>query len=451
MARSRSWGSGCRPRACRWPARGRSLGHPGDARPQRDARGSHGVARDLRLGTCRCVRAHCRHDVRGADFRRHLLARGFTTILVAPSGAGKTTFVRSCYCLLGNFDRQPGCVATWTSTYTALEQAMHAYRDLPVSIDDFRETEGNARDAFCRLVLSIGDASGRARTTLGTSNTRTAWAVQPGGLLLVTGEQCVDDDAAIAGRVVEVPGEDIQIARLLQIQPSRRLLMPHVFAAFLGFVARLPDEYWAEKRAAMLDLRLKLGGTASRAGETLAPIATALNVVCDCFNMTLGRDSEVATRWREFVDRFHQGLPHLASEHAARIDDAQIDEVALTEMARGLQAGEIRLARLRSGRGPGPDARGRLVGAYDDEYLYLFPSIIARWVSDQLLRSARRTQAIGRKTLKAALERRVGRQLLRIQLRIEGRNGVWVWCVPRAGLSDAWAGVLDDPSLMTVR
>lgn len=374
----------------------------------------------------------------------HLAARGFATLVVGPSQRGKTTLLRSACCLLGHFDRQPGCVATWMSTFASLEQALHAYRDLPVFVDDFRETDGDTRDTFRRLVLALGDGVGRGRTASSASGARVARALQPAALLLVTGEQSLDDDAAIAGRVVEVPARGIDIAQLLQIAPEQQQAMPHVYAAYLAFVAQLPARYWAAKRAAMRALALELGSSESRAAENLATIVVALDVTTEFFDTVFADNPEIIERWRGFVASFRRQLPELMSQHARRIREDAIDEVVLAEIARGMRAGEIRLARLPSSRVAPYETKGTLVGAYSRDTLYLRPDILTRWVSDQLLRAKRRHAALGRKTLSRALAVRAGVEGdFRTQRTVEGKVE-WLWPIPRAGLGDTWQGLLDD-------
>ncbi|MRG96520.1 DUF927 domain-containing protein [Polyangium spumosum] len=380
---------------------------------------------------------------RGED---HLAARGFATLVVGPSQRGKTTLVRSACGLLGRFDQQPGCVATWMSTFTSLEQALHAYRDLPVIIDDFRETDGEARETFRRLVLALGDGSGRGRTGLSAGGARVTRAFQLVALLLATGEQSIDDDAAIAGRIVEVTARDIDVARLLEIAPEQRHAMPHTYAAYLAFLSALPEMYWSAQRDAMRALALELGSSESRAAENLATVVIALNIVTDFFNVTFVGNPEITGPWQEFMVGFRLRLPEIMREHARRVREEAIDEVVLAEIARGLCVGEIRLARLPTGRAAPPDARGKLVGAYDREKIYLQPDIITRWVSDQLLHAKRRCASLGRKTLGRALAARAGVDGdFRTQRMIEGKVQ-WLWPVPRSGLSDVWQGLLDDVS-----
>jgi hypothetical protein len=337
-------------------------------------------------------------------------------------------------------------VATGLSTFTSLEQALHAYRDLPVFIDDFRETDGAARETFRRLVLALGDGSGRGRTGLSAGGARITRALQLVALLLATGEQSIDDDAAIAGRIVEVTARDIDVASLLRIAPEKRHAMPHTYAAYLAFLSALPERYWFAQREAMRALALELGSSESRAAENIATIVITLDIVTDFFNVTFAANSSITRPWQEFMAGFRQRLPEIMSEHARRVREEAIDEVVLAEIARGLCAGEIRLARLPTGRIAPPDARGKLVGAYDREKIYLQPDIITRWVSDQLLRAKRRRDALGRKTLGRALAARVGvGGDFRTQRTIDGKVQ-WLWPVPRSGLSDVWQGLLDDVS-----
>jgi hypothetical protein len=158
----------------------------------------------------------------------HLAARGFTVMLTGASGQGKTTLMRGMYSLLGEFRRPPECITTFRSTFAAIEPALFALRDLPVFIDNFRGHDAGARDTFRNIALAVGDGAPRATRGGGKPH-----SLQPKCLVVATGEHGFDDDAAVAGRIIEVPCRDVDIGQLLDVENGAGQALPHLFGAYV--------------------------------------------------------------------------------------------------------------------------------------------------------------------------------------------------------------------------
>ncbi len=378
------------------------------------------------LGTIAASPIHRRSD--------HLGARGFVTLLAGVSMAGKTTLVRRMYSLLGDFLEQPGAITTWNATAASLEPTLHALRDLPVFIDNFRVVE--AREQFRRVALGLGDGAARDRGAWTGSAIKVAAGLPPKALVIATGEQAPEDDAAISARILQLDAVDIDRKSLWEIEATSLRTLPHLFGAYLLYVSALPPEWWSHRRQEMKDLAAALPHAGeARTAENIATMTAGFATFAEFVRRTF---PSAERRWRTLTESFADKLEEFALQQARRVIDERLDAVVLREVARGLRERQVRLERLR-GRSQS-DAPGRLLGAYDHTAIYLIPDVLTRWANDQLRAAGRRREPIGRKELGTALKGRGGPDGERMQRSIAGRvHGVWV--VRRDGLGDDWAGL----------
>jgi len=384
------------------------------------------------LGTLAAAPVFRRPDMLGA--------RAFLTLLAGPSGACKTTFLTRLFSMLGDLWRQPGCVATWRTTYATLEQFVHDLRDLPILFDNFRASDGNSQETFRELVISIGDGTGRGRTSWSSDGPRVVGASRVSGLVVASGEHGFADDAAVNGRLLELVAEGIDRDALLALMPEELATLPHLFSAFLKYLSTQSPSSWARRREWMHETAGSLTATAdARTSEHLATVVTALVTFVEFITLARVPTSDA---WRELAAEFFEVLPRVADVQASRVRNDRVDQIVLAEIARGLRERKVRLEHLGHASGGG----GRLLlGAYDDTLVLLIPDVVTRWASDEVRASGRRRHAVGRKELGWALAARGGGDGARVQRTFGGARH-WVWTVRRASLGQDWDGLIDgDP------
>jgi len=403
-----------------------------------------GVGSEVLLQICRSAKTELTLPLLGTIaaapmFRRadHLAARGFLTLLAGPSGACKTTLLTRMFSLLGFFWRQPGCVATWRTTYATLEHFVHDLRDLPILLDNFRAADGNAQETFRELVVSLGDGTGRGRTTWSSEGPRVVGASRVNALVVATGEHGFDDDAAVNGRMIEVVAQGIDRDALLALTPEDLTTLPHIFSAYLRYLGAQTSSSWTRRRELMHETAGTLMARAdARTSEHLATIVTALVTFVEFISLTRVSTSDA---WRELAAEFFEALPRVADAQASRVRNDRVDEIVLKEIARGVREGKVRLQPFERREAT---VGGRLLGAYDETHLLLLPDVVTRWASDEVRASGRRRQAIGRKELGWALAARGGGDGTRVQRTFAGARH-YAWSVRRCSLGPDWDGLLE--------
>jgi hypothetical protein len=373
----------------------------------------------------------------GPMFRqqRHLGARACTTLVAGPTGVGKTLYVTRSYSLLGRFTQQPGCIATFRTTLPTLEAFLHTLRDLPVYIDNFRLADQGAREKFRALVISVGDGTARGRSAWGREGLRVVGAPGANSLLLATGEDSFTDDAAVSARLLEFHADRIDRAALLRLPEEDLSCLPHVFSGFIRYLRLQTPEAWARRRARMAELTSDLMRQAeARTSEHLAMLVTSLVTFCEYLCRVA---PDTAAAWEEVATAAVAAAPAMAVIQARRVSDERVDQVVLREIARALREGKVCLQP--PGRRVRPSG-GTMLGAFDDEFLYLIPDVATKWASAEL-RSARGADIVGRKGLLWALEAR-GAENGSLAWRTIGGKRTRAWRVRRDGLGENWDGLL---------
>jgi hypothetical protein len=373
----------------------------------------------------------------GPMFRQqhHLGARAHTTLVAGPTGIGKTLLVTRNYSLLGSFTQQPGCIATFRTTLPTLEAFLHTLRDLPVFVDNFRLADQGVREKFRALVISVGDGTGRGRSTWGRDGHKVVGAPGANSLLLATGEDSFTDDAAVSARLLEFHADCIDRTALLRMPQEDLRCLPHVFSGFIHFLRMQSPEVWARRRADMAKLTEYLIATAgARTSEHLATVATALVTFCDYLCRVA---PGTAAAWDDIARAFLAAAPGIAQEQASRVRDERVDQVVLREIARALREGK---ACLQPGRGARPSG-GVLLGSFDADFIYLIPDITTKWASAEVRSRARGADVVGRKGLAWALQAR-GDENGKVVFRTIAGKRTRTWRVRRDGLGDDWDGLL---------
>jgi hypothetical protein len=374
----------------------------------------------------------------------HLAARGFIALAVGPTQAGKTTLVSRLYCLLGAFYSKPSTLETWFSTAATLEQPTHFFRDLPVFIDDFRDTNRDQREAFRTLAMAIGNAAARGRATMGSGGLRVSRRFRPQCLVIATGEHAPEDDGGEEARVLEVDASrGIDSQRLLAIDTKALDAMPHLYRDYIEWCGRQSKESWVERRAAYrLVLNYAAGsGAVTRGCENATTAVMGLVVFREFIEETLGAaEPALVERWLSYVAAVGTDLPRIVKEQTERIVSSRIDGLVLAEVARGARAGEVIVSPLSSGK---VSSSSKLqLGWWDGKKVYLRPEETARWVSSQLRAAGRMKRPLSAKGISSALRSRGGDTGQRVQKTI-AKKREWVWEVERGHLGSQWDGLLE--------
>lgn len=383
------------------------------------------------LGTMLAAPIYRRQDQLGA--------RGFIALAVGPTQAGKTTLVSRLYCLLGTFYLKPCALETWFSTPATLEQASHFFRDLPLFVDDFRDTDRQHRETFRALAMSVGNAAARGRSTMASGGLRVARRFRPQCLVVATGEHAPEDDGGEEARVLEVDAaRGIDSPRLLRLAPEELDAMPHLYRSYIEWCGEQSAESWAQRRSTYQQLLVQAsaGKPVTRACENVATTAMGIAVFLQ-FLQSGESNPAVVADWQGYFMTFCAELPRLVKEQTDRIFASRIDGLVLSEVARGVRAREVIVSPLSAG------ARDKSqLGWWDQTRVYLRPDVTARWVSDRLRSGGRIQRPLSAKGVGAALRVRGGDTGLRVQKTIDRRRE-WVWLVERDHLGPEWDGLLD--------
>jgi tRNA A37 threonylcarbamoyladenosine biosynthesis protein TsaE len=363
-------------------------------------------------------------------FREKLQARGFITKLSGPTGAGKTTLVRSAYAMLGDFHQQPGCITTWRSTTTTLEQAVHTLRDLPVFIDDYRTNDSGATESLRNIAMMAGNGVGRVRSHRRDGELGVESALRGNSLVLATGEHIAEHDGGVAARLLELDAHDIDYRRLIGISVDGLRRLPHLYGSYVAWLALLPRDTWLEAQGhhaiACDDL-----GRSSRATENVATLLIGLQLFMKFLERGVSATNLAVQQYQDVVNTFQADLPQLIRLQELRIGEATIEKMALSELARGVRSGQVALRHVPDSAASGPKS-GLIIG-FDSQNLYLPPSETERWVSDQLRRAGVIAKPIGRGNLGSSLTERDQRR----QVVLAGRRP-HCWVLARVRLSDEW-------------
>lgn len=376
---------------------------------------------------------------------QHLGARGFTTLIVAPTGTGKTTFASRAYAVMGRFDRLPNTLESWASAAAAIEATCHTMRDLPVLVDDYRDLDGASRETFRTIAMAVGNGTSRGRREPGAqSKLHVGAAARPKCLLIGTAETAPEGDAGEAARVLVVSGHNFDVESLLAIDADSLADLPHLYRAFIEWLGRQDEGFWQALRDERAAFRVGLrAADRGRVAENLSSVASALVAFIE-FLRQLEAEDALMDGWRALFDAYCANLPALARQQTARVSEETIDGLFLSELARGIRTGEIALPHVGQSawRPKGP----LIVGYYDGHLVYVRPAIAADWVSRQLLTARRRKLPITPKAVAQALGRRGGRTGEKTQ-RIFGGNREKFRIVERAHLDESWDGLFGTGSI----
>lgn len=363
-------------------------------------------------------------------FREKLAARGFITKLSGATGAGKTTLVRTACAMLGDFHQQPGCMTTWRSTTTTLEQAVHTLRDLPVFIDDYRTNDSGATESLRNIAMMVGNGVGRVRSHRRDGELGVESALRGNSLVLATGEHIAEHDGGVAARLLELDAQDIDFRRLIAIRVDSLRRLPHLYGSYIAWLARLPPDTWLEAKEHHARVCDELGRS-SRATENVATLLIGLQLLMKFLEHGVNASAVAIQQYRDVVAVFQNGLPQLVRLQELRIGESTVEQMALSELARGVRSGQVILRSVPDSGSSGP--KGGLILGFDSLNLYLPPSETERWVSSELRRAGVIAKPIGRGNLGAALTERDQRR----QVVLAGRRP-HCWVLARARLGDEW-------------
>ena len=139
--------------------------------------------------------------------------------------------------------RNPKPPKDWESTYTDLEGAMFATKDLPLVIDDYTpqqtrgESEGQSKKAQ-RVIKSVGNRSYRGRSNI---EMRERPPRPPRGLVISTAEEPITGQA-VNGRMIYIPVGANDVTLGAALDRAQRLAGGEVYAqamaAYLQWLAR---------------------------------------------------------------------------------------------------------------------------------------------------------------------------------------------------------------------
>ncbi len=367
-------------------------------------------------------------------FDQKLRARGFITKVSGATGSGKTTLVRTAYCLVGDFFLQPGCMATWRSTTTTIEQLVHVMRHLPAFIDDYRTTDRGATETLRDVAMMVGNGVGRVRSIRRDGALGMEPALRANALVVATGEHIAEHDGGVAARILEIDARDIDFARLVSLQPDALKKLPHLYVGYIRWLALMPEETWVEAREQHRALCDTLDRT-SRAVENVATLLVSLQLLLKFLEYGLRVASPQLQRYQAAMTSFENSVPELLRVQQLRIREATVEQMALSELARGIRAGEV-IVRRPPGDRASPQSAPLTIG-YDEEYVYLPPTETERWVSNQLRRAGVVDKPLGRRNLGAALAKREEPR----QMTLDGRR-THFWVMERSRLGDEWRDLL---------
>jgi len=375
----------------------------------------------------------------------HLGARGLMTLIVAPTGEGKTTFASRAYSVVGRFHRPPQTLESWTSTGAALESVCHAVRDLPALIDDYRDLDGSSRDTFRTVTMAVGNAAARGRARVGThGELRVAAPLPPRCLIVGTAETAPEGDAGEAARILVVGADGVDVADLLALASVDLATLPHLYMQFIEWLGGRDTAFWSALRDERRATQLALAGDQSgRVAENLSLVYCSWLAFLDFVRQAFATVPAIVDGWAMFVDAYAAALPEIARAQSARVSDETLDGLFLNELARGIRAGDIIVPHVGQGqwRPSGPP----IVGYYDDHHVYLRTELAADWASRRLQSARRRKTPLSAKALVQALLRRGGTTGTKVHRKI-GASREKYRLVERAHLGEGWYGLLGEPA-----
>lgn len=302
----------------------------------------------------------------------------FTLYLAGGTGTRKSTIAAiemAHYGAEWSGKRMP---ANFNDTANALMQKAFLCKDAPLLVDDFRPSssmkERREMDAKAqRLATGWGDYAARAR--LRSDSTMEAER-PPRGIGLITGEDAPNITESGTARffVVQVGQTDIPIsAALKQVQSSgSNGLLAEAMRTYIEWIARQnPAELVASLKDAFEKYREEAAGMISgahgRSAEAVAFLWLGLRCALNCF---LHYD---AINEDELLHHWETGKQAITSNAMTQRDGAKDEKPTLMYLQaihELVSSGNERLDNIAI-----QGFTGKILGYFDNEYLYLIPGI----------------------------------------------------------------------------
>jgi len=321
--------------------------------------------------------------------------------LRGPSGTRKSTLARCAQSFFGDFVGEDS-LETWRSTPNAIQRSGHFMRDAVFVVDDLKNDNVTDQPGTRSILQLYADRGSRGRLHRSATKHGVSYAIR--GLLLITGEDSIDDRASIAARRLT-----LEVGEHEGLEAGRCCLercgeYPGFMARYVSWLARFGFEHLQfDHRDLMEELGSGLRGidNAPRIASNLAANSLGFHLL---LSFLLGQGVIERREEDQLLLEHHAILRDLGQRTASTVRETAGTDLFLDVLRDLLAAGEVAFS---SHPGRQPKQGGRAVG-FDkggDDVRLLFEIAFAS-VEEHLQRQNRASIGLGKVALRHDLQQR---------------------------------------------